>query len=414
MRNLALTVALAVGLAAPAFGDIVKCQQGIEKNSSKLQGSILKALTKCVDSYRKAVVSNTLATAGPVCQAGLAKVIDHTNPISAIKKTEGALAKLVAPLGTTCSDPDLSALGYLTETPFGDRWRRLTLLAALGGAYDQEQQAVSDLPNALQGLGDNGCALCAALSVHPPCVQTVCDVDASSNFETIVATVPLSGSIAGNTIVSGCEWQDVLPNEIGLIGSTNIGLKPTTVLGTTVCNLGFRTFGVLSCAGSSMPKVKYSVCQDSDTTVSNSCSGDICQPAPDANTSGACITYDTSTAASQGDAFILSTSRLRTSTGAGTDGVFCTPDDTGVGATVASVIPTTTGQAAATLYDYNNTSGNTQTEGPIVGTTGPSCAVARSGSSSGLTLVGAFPGAETASAPSPLHDTVTKITIKCN
>jgi hypothetical protein len=414
MRKLALTIALAVGLTAPAFADIVKCQQGIEKNGSKLQASILKSLQKCVDSYRKAVASNTLATAGPVCQAGLAKVIDHGNLISAISKTEGALAKLVPPLGSSCTDGDLSALGYLPEAEFGDRWRRLTLLAALGGAYDQEQQAVSDLPNALQGLGANGCPLCAALSARPPCVATVCDVDVTSSFETKVLTAPLTGAIAGNTIVSGCEWQDVLPNEIGLIGGSNVGLKSTVVLGNTVCNAGFRTFGILSCAGSTMPKVTYSLCQDSDTTQGTDCTvgpGTICQAKPDATTGGACIDYSGG-AAAQGDAFILSTTRLRTSAGAGPDGVFCTPDDIGVSNTLAAVIPTTTGTASAKVLDYNNTNGDTESEGPLSGTTGPSCAVSRSGSSSGLVLVGAFPGADTVG--SPLHDTVTKVTIACH
>ena len=65
-----------------------------------------------------------------------------------------------------------------------------------------------------------------------------------------------------------------------------------------------------------------------------------------------------------------------------------------------------------TVLDYNNTNGNTQSEGPLTGAPGPSCAVSRSGSSAGLTLVGAFPGADTVG--SPLLDTVTKVTIKCN
>lgn len=416
MRKLALTIALAVGLAAPAFADIVKCQQGIEKNGSKLQSSILKAFNKCVDGYRKALATNTVATAGTACQGGLSKVIDYGNSISAIKKTEAALAKLVPPLGTSCADADLSALGYLPETPFGDRWRRLLLLSSLGGAYDQQQSAVSDLPNVFQALGNNGCPLCAALSLRPPCVATVCDVDATSSFETKVFTAPLTGSIAGNTIVEGCEWQNVLPNEIGLIGGSNLGLKPTVVLGNKVCNASFRTEGILACAGSTMPKVDFSICQDSDLANGDQCTG-ACQADPDANTGGACITYTLGTA-SQGDAFILSTTRLRTvpivmgDTNAGPDGVYCTPDDLNVSSTLAAVIPTTTGSATATVLDYNNTIANTQTEGPVVGTTGPSCGVSRSGSSAGLVLAGAFPGADTVG--SPLGDTVTKISIKCN
>jgi hypothetical protein len=89
----------------------------------------------------------------------------------------------------------------------------------------------------------------------------------------------------------------------------------------------------------------------------------------------------------------------------------CTPDDTYT-STPAASIPTTTGTASATVLDYNNMNGNTQSEGPVGGTPGPSCAVSRSGSSTGLTLVGAFPGADTVG--SPLQDTVTRVTIKCN
>jgi hypothetical protein len=93
--------------------------------------------------------------------------------------------------------------------------------------------------------------------------------------------------------------------------------------------------------------------------------------------------------------------------------VACTPDDT-YSATPAAIIPTTTGSAQASVLDYNNSNGSTQTEGPVSGApiTGPNaCAKARSGSSSGLTLAGAFPGADTVG--SPLQDTVTRVSIKC-
>jgi hypothetical protein len=270
---------------------------------------------------------------------------------------------------------------------------------------------VQDLPNIMTNLGAAGCPICAQLGSAPPCVSTVCDVDPSSSFETKVLTAPVSGAIAGNTVISGCEWPGVLTNEIGLIATPNLGLKPTTVLGNTVCNGTFRSMGILSCAGSSMPKVSYSACQDSDSTNGDSCAGgDVCQDPPNGTTGGACITYTALPASSQGDAYILSTTRLRVSTANGPDGVACTGDDTYT-ATPAAVIPTTTGTATASVFDYNNSAGNTQSEGPVTGTVGPSCAVSRSGSSTGLVLVGAFPGADTVG--SPLQDTVTKVTIKC-
>jgi hypothetical protein len=413
MRKFAIAMALTAGLSAPAVADIVKCQQGIEKNGTKLEASILKALTKCKDGYRKAVVKgDPLATPAISCQAGLEKAVNFNNVASAMAKTKAALAKLVAPLGTACSDADLATLGHLPTVLFGDRFQRLILLAALKGAYETQQALIADFSNILQGLGAAGCAHCAALTT-PPCIETVCDIHASSGFETRVVGTPLTGAITGNTVVSGCEWQNVLPNEIGLLGGPNLGLKPTSVLGQTVCNVGYRTHGLISCAGSTAPKVTYTTCQDSDTSDGDECESGatFCQADPDATTGGACVTFPgVLPTAAQGDAYILSSTRLRVSSAVGGDGVACTPDDTYT-ATPTAIIPTTTGTATATVLDYNNTNGNTQTEGPTTGATGPSCAVARSGSSTGLNLVGAFPGADTVG--SPLQDTVTRVSIVC-
>jgi hypothetical protein len=216
-------------------------------------------------------------------------------------------------------------------------------------------------------------------------------------------------------VIAGCEWQNVLPNEIGLIGTPNLGLRPTTLSpGITICNTTYRAVGIIACAGSSAPKVSYSICQDSNTSDGDECElgmGEICQDDPNTTTGGACVTYTSLPPAAQGDAYILSTTRLRVSTAAGGDGVSCTGDDTYT-ATPPALIPTTTGSAQASVLDYGNTNGNTQTEGPVAGVAGPSCAVSRSGSSTGLSLVGAFPGADTVG--SPLGDTVTRVTIACN
>jgi hypothetical protein len=415
MRKLALTIALAVGMTAPAFADIVKCQQGIDKNGSKLQASIIKALTKCEDGYRKAKVANAaLGTTATSCQTGLDKALNASNIASAVAKTKTGLDKLVPPLGSACTDTDLSALGYLPTAQFGDRYARLIIMAAMKGAFETQQVLIQDVSNILSELGAAGCALCATLGNQYPCVQTACDVDtANSPFETKVLTAPVGGNLSGNTIVSGCEWPGVTQNEIYLLGTANLGLKPVVVLGNTVCNGGFRTLGVLSCAGSTMPKVSFSGCQDSNLADTNECPPagptTVCQPDPDANTGGACLTYTALPASAQGDAYVLTTSRLRISSANGADGVACTPDDTYT-ATPANIIPTTTGSASATVLDYNN-SNAPQSEGPIAGTAGPSCAVARSGSSTGLVLVGAFPGADTVG--SPLQDTVTRVTVRC-
>jgi hypothetical protein len=87
---------------------------------------------------------------------------------------------------------------------------------------------------------------------------------AGSPFETKVLTAPVGGNLVGNTVVAGCEWPGVTQNEIYLLGGANLGLRPTVVLGNTVCNQSFRTLGVLSCVGSTMPKISFTALYDAD------------------------------------------------------------------------------------------------------------------------------------------------------
>ncbi len=435
MRKVALVVGTlglaAVMAAAPARADLLKCHQGIEKNGSKLQASILKALTKCKDSYRKATSPALVATAATGCQAGLAKVVDATNPISAMAKTRAALHKM-SPAATppgACTDQNLSDLGYLSTALFGDRWEALILLSALKGAYETQQVLIGDFPNIMQNLGDAGCATCTALST-PPCVNTVCTLAGGSGAETKIGGVPVPVPLAGATVIAGCEWPGVLSNEIGLIGTPNLGFKPSLVLpGIYACNVSFRSVGILACSGSSAPRVDYMTCQDSligagdPSGPNDECDvppppGSVATCAPDPATAptptgGACATFTPSPSV-EGDTFVLSTTRLRVSTAAGGDGVRCTADDTYSDDTPPSGIPVTTGTATASVLDYNNADGAVQSEGPATGAVGPNCANARGGNNTGRTLVGAFPAADVANPASPLLDTVTKLTLVCS
>ncbi|HXJ37468.1 MAG TPA: hypothetical protein VMS22_25850 [Candidatus Eisenbacteria bacterium] len=430
MRKVALVVGTlglsAVMAAAPARADLLKCHQGIEKNGTKLQASILKALTKCKDGFRKATSPALVATAATGCQAGLAKVIDATNPVSAMAKTRAALHKMspVAVPPGACADQNLTDLGHLSTALFGDRWEALILLSALKGAYETQQLLIADFPNIMQTFGDNGCSLCAALST-PPCVNTVCSLTAASGAETKINAIPVPVPLAGATIIAGCEWPGTLTNEIGLIGTASVSFKPSLVLPTIyACNVSFRSLGVLSCMGSSAPRVDYTTCQDSligagdPSGANDECEtpGAICQPDPataPTPTGGACATFTTSPSV-EGDTFVLSSTRLRISTAAGGDGVRCTADDTYSDDTPPSIIPVTTGTATASVDDYNNIDGNVVSEGPVTGAVGPNCANARGGNNTGRTLVGAFPAADVANPASPLLDTVTKLTLICN
>jgi hypothetical protein len=417
------TLGIVAALAAPVRADIVKCQAGIEKNGSKFQAAVLKTLQKCKDSYRKALVTSTLPAAGASCQGALFKVIETSNIVSTIEKTKAALDSLVTKL--TCSDLDLQNLGHLPTalpdgTPaFGNRWSSLVILEALKAAYETQSSLVGDFANVMVDLGNNGCALCTALANTPPCLNNACRVDGSA-AETKVAGSPVAVPLNGFTITGGCQWQNLLSNEIGFVGTINIGLKPTSVLGSEVCNMNYRTEGIYSCAGSSAPRIDYTTCQDSDNTDGpDECPvgpNTVCQPDPAATVAqppyGACATLATGPSA-QGNVFVLSETRLRISSHKGPDNVFCTADDT-YNTTPPAQIPITTGTVSASVLDYDNNNNTTVTEGPITGAAGPSCATVQGGSSTGLSLVGAFPSADTQGPPAnPLLDTVTKLTLTC-
>jgi hypothetical protein len=418
--------ALLVGARAQA--DPTKCQQGIEKNGTKLEASILKAFGKCTDGYRKAVDPTGVATAATNCQKALSTAVDFGNAISALAKTKAALDKLA---GVTCLDNDLGALGHLRSDLFGDRWERLILLASLKNAYETQAALVGDFPAVMVKLAKTAnCALCDSLST-PPCLTAACTLDTSSpNVETKAASptpVPLPVTLSGVTITAGCEWQNVLPGEIGFLGSANIGLKPTSILGKTICNINFRAEGIYSCATSTAERIDYSTCQDSDTlNAGDSCTAGAtqCQPVPDDldtahPAGGACVTFTPSgSPGGEGTAFVITTTRLRVSNAPGPDGVSCTLDDDYT-ATDPGIIPVTTGQAQASVVDWDNNAGQTVMEGPVTGTVGPTCDTVRSGVSTGLKLAGAFPAADVSNMPftglpgSPLGDTVTKLTLTC-
>lgn len=438
MRKFALAVGVATLVTAgPAWADLTKCQAGIEKNGSKLQAAILKAFTKCADGFRKANgVPATVMTAAASCQGGLTKALDFGNNIllSAMEKTKASLDKLttfIPPASPTCSADDLGRLGHLRSDLFGDRWARLTLLSGLKGAYDTQAALQGDFPNTMIELEKTGaCPLCGDLAT-PPCLTSACVLNTGSpNVETKFASpaaVPLPLTLSGVTITTGCEWQNVLPNEIGFLGNANIGLKPTTIIGNTICNINFRAEGVYSCTGSGAPRVSYTSCQDSMRTDAGGdecvAGATTCAPNPDdldpTNPAGGVCTTFTTAASAQGDAFVATTTRLRVSQAVGGDGVACTRDDTYT-PTAPGIIAVTTGSATASVMDWNNTDGQTESEGPEFGVLGPSCASIRSGVSTNFRLAGAFPAADVNNMPytglpgSPLGDTVTKLKLTCN
>jgi len=413
---LAAASALAVVLAAaPAWAALDKCQSGIQKAAQKLQLTIQKGLTKCSDLYQRAVLLNQpLTTAGAQCQTQLAKISDIANPVSALAKTKLALDNLLSGSSPKCTDTDLFSLGHLPASVFGDRWARLILLGALKGAYATQNGAVAVLPSALTALAGAGCTECQKF-ITPPCQVHACVLGTGTGATTTVLGVPVPVTLSGSQFFEFCEFPGVLTNELAVVASNPArNFQPALVLGTTICTTTFRTSSVINCSGGTAPTVSISTCQDSDLSDGNECPPPgpttFCQPNPNSSTGGPCVSLTTSAAAA-GQSFTIATTFLRISTAAGADGVSCTPDDTYLSGAPAT-IPVTTATATASVLDYGNTNGNTQTAGPVSGLPSPSCAQLRSSNVSGGKLVTAFPNADTTG--SPLGDTVTSLSLVCS
>jgi len=406
-------------LAGSAHADIGKCQKALEKNGDKLRGGIWKALAKCKDGYQGAVAKSEPLNvkAGPSCQLGLDKVVNFGNPVSTMAKTKAALDKLTL-LGT-CTDLDLVGLGYLPTTPFGDHWARWLMLASLKAAYESQISFVGVTANIFQALETNGCPLCANLG-RPPCLRSSCPLLAGDGAAPLAASeaeakvlnasttiyVPISGEL----ITEGCTWPGITTNEIATIGGPGNALNPSPILGQTACSLTIRSQGFTNCSAGGIQNTNVSVCQDSNLSDGNECTG-LCLANTDTNTGGACFSFTTSPG-TPGNSVAMSTTQIRIVAPGqvGPDGVACTADDTAP-PTPPNTIVVTTGTASATLLDAGNTLGNDVTSGPFSGAAGPGCAQLAGGTLTGLTLVGAFPGADTVAGP--LGDTITTTRLQC-
>ena len=407
-------------LAGSAHADLGKCQKGLEKNGDKLRGSIWKTLAKCKDGYQSAVAKAEPLNvkAGPSCEANLQKVVNFGNPVSAMAKAKAALDKLTT-LGT-CTDQDLVVLGYLPEGIFGDHWARWLMLASLKAAYESQISFVGATANIFQALETNGCPICANLG-RPPCLRASCPLLAGDGVAPLAASeaeakvldasTTLFVPISGELITEGCQWPGLTTNEIATVGGPGNALNPSPILGQTACSIPIRSQGFTNCGAGGIANTNVSVCQDSDLSDGNQCSTGLCLVNPDANTGGACFNFTTA-AGTPGNSVAMSTTQIRIVAPGqvGLDGVACTADDTAP-PTPPNTIVVTTGSAQATIMDAGDVPGPDVSSGPFVGAAGPGCAQLSSGNLTGLTLVGAFPGADTVGGP--LGDTITATRLQC-
>lgn len=413
-------VAAVAALVGTASADLAKCQKGIEKNSDKLRASVWKVLAKCKDGYQSAVAKGEALNvkAGPKCQADLFKTVDAANLVSAVAKSRAKLDKLT--LVGTCTDSDLFTLGHLPTTPFGDHWSRWLAIAAIKAAYEAQTSFVGPTANIFQALETNGCALCARFG-RPPCQRSACALLqgngaaplAASEAEAKVlnASVTTYVGLSGALLTEGCQWPGLTDDEIATVSGPAIGIKPSSVLGLTACTITIRSEGFTNCDAGGIQNTDVAACQDSDLTDGNECTGALCLPDPNANTGGVCVDFTTAPG-TPGNSVAMSTSQIRiVSPGQeGPDGVACTADDTAP-ATPPATIVVTTGTASASLLDAGNVNGSDVSSGPFSGAAGPGCAQLQAGNQSGLTLIGAFPGADTVGAA--LGDSITATRLEC-
>jgi len=266
-------------------------------------------------------------------------------------------------------------------------------------------------------LDSGSCPTCAKFRL-PPCTGMTCNFLADGQAQSSVGLltpgggtaeipVPLNG-ISTLGICDATQFISGADNVLFVVGVPAKQLAPATVLTQKACVTQVSGNGIIVCTGTNNA-VAYTACQDHNTNgvtnsagakTSGACTGDSCQASSidkksSSITNGGACFDGTASPASEGDAFINVTNNIRISNAPGTDGLFCTPDDTYVTPeTGASATPFTTRTADAIVKNADNQTGES------IDTTGfsspgikfPSCARIRQGDlTGGAQLVGAFP-----------------------
>lgn len=446
IRKYVISVAAgtAVVLAIVVPSHAATCSNTITNESIKIQNSLIKSFLKCNDAYRKDQTNKKgtgtppFGVAGTACEKELTKKV--FGPTGVLLKE---IAKLQSKVGAsaTCKDADLLALGQLDNTNFPNRMSEGVGMTAFNLAYQEQADSTQDWGKMLQDMIDSGkCPSCAKLRT-PPCVATTCNFLAAGQSQASVGLLSAGPStseipvpLIGISTLAICDASQILTglagadNALFVVGAPGKQVQPSTVLAQRACVTQVSANGIIACSGSNNA-LAYTTCQDHNTggvknaagaTTSGDCSGDACQQSSadkdDATiTNGGACFKGTKSAASEGDAFIFVTNQIRLSDAPGTDGLFCTPDDTySVPETGAEATPFTTRTADATVKNADNTADSIDTSG--FGSPGikfPSCAKIRQGDmTGGAKLVGAFTALNTLT--SAKLDSVTYFFLTCN
>jgi len=398
-----------LGMVSIAGATPDKCQKSISKEVLKLESKIVKGIVKGADAKQKAdAKGDPLSDVTAKVNATLGKVIDVGNPKSAISKTLAKLASIGPSDKGTCSDAELYAQGYLPEGTFGDRWRKLAVIAAWSTAWQNAALGNATLALDYQELSEaGGCPLCD-LVASPPCATATCTLAGTSGSSANGIPFPITGALA----TGACNVPSIMaPGEFASIAGPQRSLDVLTVLpGVFACVETFTTMGVINCTGT-MPTVDTDICTDhivedlggglfADECATGSGTQQFCgDPEPDtahtlpagALNGGPCITL-TAGAPAPGEAFLIATNRIQVIIGAetGSDGLPCTADDTPAVVTPPATIPQTTGTASARVVDPDAVDSDPDaTAGPVAGVPFD-CSVITSADLSGGSTVSSF------------------------
>jgi hypothetical protein len=430
-----LPAVFTAGPAAAAPG-LDKCSKSIDKESLKIQSTVLKVFQKCNDYYRKEVVTGEkkglppdLAKAGTACEKQLAKTVGAGGTID---KEIAKLAKLTAldskGIPKTCRDADLIALGHLDTATFGSRWEQFQAAAALEYAYEQQLTGSRDWVNIMDALaGAGSCPTCAKFQ-QAPCQEFACKLSAAQASVTLSGLPAIQVPLDGSLVLKTCDMSQLISNASGVLfvmGSPGRVLRPAPVGSlATACTKSISAEGLIQC-GAGAQRVDYTTCQDHNTsgvanetgaTSSGACTGKVCQAsatdAEDPTVTNGGICFDaTATGGVAGDAFVNYLSQI----GLAPPGDNCTDPSTFTSAGTPQNTALTTGTVVASVKNADDQLGVNITSSPATGAKFD-CATLSAGSSAGIKLVGAFPAINTLKAfPTlpDLFDSVTGFELKC-
>lgn len=414
--------------ASSAMAQPNKCQKALEGLGIKYIAATAKNVQKCTDAIRKQIDGGDSLDSG---NAGFsAKAVDACD--KSIQKMLDARTKSVAKCLalTSCTAADLAVLGHLaggvnapgalldfTCAYIHERAQNdgVNLIFSSNPAA---QSQIGNVANDSGAGSDPGVQTQTFFKSNPVCATHACSVGGSANVNLYSQTInPVSPHLIPLT-VEGVIGMDVCSNAglstdlVVLGGSQTKGLDPVVLGSPRVCTTTVNAIGYCDCgAGVTAPGYNYTLCRDSDTN-----DGDECTPATilsddtGSTFNGPLYAAFSGSSVDNGCSGVLATAFKTVLPGEeGTDGTYCTPDDTAA-VLPATGIPFSTGTSSATIYDANDTDGNTLSNSPAGGLLLSSCANLKASVLTGMQ----FSGSAIALEGGATGDSIIELNLTCN